>query len=494
MSGADGGGGSHAGPGRASASERRPTTGRGSTDSDVRPAPGFLDRDDAALLVDQYELTMLQAYWAEEMFDRATFSLFVRGLPEGRNYLLACGLDTVLTFLEDFRFSEEACRYLKGTGTFDAAFLEWLAELRFTGDVRAVPEGTPVFPDEPLLEIEAPMPEAQVLETFVMNQVHVQTVLASKAARVKSAAGDRSVVDFGLRRMHGADAGLLAARAFHVAGVDATSNVLAGKVWGVPVTGTMAHSYVQAHGREMKAFRAFTETFPETIILVDTYDTLEGVRKVVRLAEERGEAFAVRGVRLDSGDLGTLAKEARAILDGAGRQDVEIFASGGLDEWEIRRLLTDGAPIDGFGVGTGMGVSQDAPALDIAYKLTSYAGEGRLKLSSGKRTLPGPKQVFRQQDGEGRATGDVIARADESLPGRPLLRPVMQDGRRLPAGAEPLDAARRRAREELARLPRRIVELEDADPPYEVTVSGELERYTDEVTRAVEREALEVDG
>jgi nicotinate phosphoribosyltransferase len=294
--------------------------------------------------------------------------------------------------------------------------------------------------------------------------------------------------------MHGADAGLLAARAFHVAGVDATSNVLAGKVWGVPVTGTMAHSYVQAHGHEMNAFRAFTETFPETVLLVDTYDTLEGVRKVIRLAEERGDAFAVRGVRLDSGDLGALAKEARTILDAAGLEELAIFASGGLDEWEIRRLLGDGAPIDGFGVGTGMGVSQDAPALDIAYKLTSYAGEGRLKLSSGKRTLPGAKQVFRQQGGDGRATGDVIARAGESLPGRPLLRTVMRDGRRLPEGAESLDVARRRAREELARLPRRMGELEDADPPYDVTISDELERYTEEVTRVVEREALEVDA
>lgn len=487
----DGGGESPLGLERASASGRRSTTGSTSTDGRARPAPGFLDRDDAALLVDQYELTMLQAYWAEEMFDRATFSLFVRRLPEGRNYLLACGLDTVLTLLEDFRFSEDACRHLKETGTFDPRFVEWLAELRFTGEVRAVPEGTPVFPDEPLLEIEAPMPEAQVLETFVMNQVHVQTVLASKAARVKSAAGDRSVVDFGLRRMHGADAGLLAARAFHIAGVDATSNVLAGKVWGVPVTGTMAHSYVQAHGREMKAFRAFTETFPETILLVDTYDTLEGVRKVVRLAEERGDAFAVRGIRLDSGDLGALAKEAREILDAGGLEDVEIFASGGLDEWKIRRLLDDGAPIDGFGVGTGMGVSRDAPALDIAYKLTSYAGKGRLKLSSGKRTLPGPKQVFRMEDDDGRATGDVIARADESLPGRPLLRTVMREGRRVPGADGSLEAARRRAREELARLPRRIVELEDADPPYEVTVSDGLERYTEEVIQAVEREASE---
>ncbi|MDX1647971.1 MAG: nicotinate phosphoribosyltransferase [Longimicrobiales bacterium] len=455
--------------------------------------PGFLGREDTALLVDQYELTMLQAYWAEEMTETAVFSLFVRRLPEGRNYLLGCGIETVLAFLEDFRFSEESIRYLRGTETFDDDFLTWLAELRFTGSVRAVPEGTPIFPDEPILEIEAPMPEAQVLETFVMNQVHVQTVLASKAARVKTAAGHRTVADFGLRRMHGADAGLLSARAFHVAGLDSTSNVLAGKIWGVPVTGTMAHSYIQAHGRELRAFRAFAETFPETILLVDTYDTLDGVRKVVRLAEELGEDFRVRGIRLDSGDLCALARESRRILDAGGLHDVKILASGGLDEWEIRRLVAEGAPIDGFGVGTGMGVAKDAPSLDMAYKLTSYAGRGRLKLSPGKRTLPGPKQVFRRTDAAGRSTGDVIARAAESLPGRPLLRTMMTDGRRTGPG-ESLEDARARARRELESLPPPLLELKRAEPPYPVEVSGDLERYTEEVTDAVRTEATEEDG
>ena len=450
--------------------------------------------EEPELLVDQYELTMLQAYWAEEMFDRATFSLFVRRLPQGRNYLLACGLETVLDFLEDFRFSREARDHLASTGVFDADFLDWLGDLRFTGDVRAVPEGTPVFPDEPILEIDAPLPEAQVLETFVMNQVHVQTVLASKAARVKAAAGDRSVVDFGLRRMHGTDAGLLAARVFHIAGVDATSNVLAGKVWGVPVTGTMAHSYIQAHGREMKAFRAFTRTFPETILLVDTYDTLDGVRKVVRLAEELGDDFRVRGIRLDSGDLGALAKDARAILDEAGLDGGEIFASGGLDEWEIRDLLSGGAPIDGFGVGTGMGVAKDAPSLDMAYKLTSYAGRGRLKLSTGKRTLPGAKQVFRSEDEEGRSVGDVIARADESLPGRPLLRTVMEGGARVEEAVDDLGSARERADRELRMLPGPIRGLDDAEPPYPVEVSDALRAFQEEVAREVEREAGEDDG
>jgi nicotinate phosphoribosyltransferase len=440
---------------------------------------------DAALLVDQYELTMLQAYWAESMHDSAVFSLFVRRLPEHRNYLLACGLEQVLQYLEELHFSESAREHLAATGTFDPDFVTWLADFRFTGDVWAVAEGTPVFPDEPILEIEAPLPEAQIVETWIMNQIHLQTVLASKGARVKAAAGERTVVDFGLRRMHGTDAGLKAARAFHVAGIDATSNVLAGKVWGVPVTGTMAHSYIQAHDGEMDAFRAFARSFPETILLVDTYDTLDGVRNVVRLACELGDEFRVRGVRLDSGDLGALAKQSRRILDDAGLHDVRIFASGGLDEYEITRMLEDDAPIDGFGVGTGMGVSRDAPALDIAYKLVGYSGRGRMKLSEGKRTLPARKQVFRREGAEGTLTGDVIGRADERLPGRPLLRKVMEDGGRIVNENETLEAARERAAREIGRLPARVRGLEPADPPYRVEVSDELRRYTEELRRAM---------
>jgi nicotinate phosphoribosyltransferase len=439
---------------------------------------------DVALLTDQYELTMLQAYRAEGMHERAVFSLFVRSLPEQRNFLLACGLDAALAYLETLHFSPDALAHLASTGTFDAGFLKWLGGLRFTGDVWAVPEGTPVFGEEPLLEVEAPLPEAQLVESFLMNQIHAQTVLASKAVRVKTAAGPRTVVDFGLRRMHGADASLAAARAFHVAGVDATSNVLAGRVYGVPVAGTMAHSYVQAHDDELSAFRAFARAFPETILLVDTYDTLEGVRNVVRLARELGDGFRVRGVRLDSGDLGALARDARRILDEAGLRRVEIFASGGLDEREIARLVRSGAPIDGFGVGTAMGVSADAPSLDLAYKLTAYAGRGRTKLSPGKRILPGRKQVFRVEGEDGRAAYDVLAGTGESLPGRPLLRKVMEGGRRLPAGVETLERARRRAREEAARLPERLRALDPADPPYRVRISDVLARDAERVSVA----------
>lgn len=449
------------------------------------PHAGFIGADEIELLIDHYELTMLQAYHAERRFETAVFSLFVRRLPKHRNYLLACGLETVLALLEAFRFSASALDHLRRSGTFDPDFIDWLAELRFTGDVWALPEGTPIFADEPILEIEAPLPEAQVLETLVMNQIHLQTVLASKAARVRAAAGDRSVVDFGIRRMHGTDAALKSARAFHVAGLDATSNVLAGKVWGVPVTGTMAHSYIQSHDHEIEAFRDFMRSFPETILLVDTYDTLAGVHAVVALAKELGDDFRAHGIRLDSGDLSALAKASRKILDEAGLARVRIFASGGLDEWAIRALLDDGAPIDGFGVGTGMGVARDAPALDIAYKLTSYAGRGRLKLSEGKGTLPGRKQVFRRYDEAGRMVGDTIAAAGEELDGEPLLGKVMEGGSVIAADGLSLEAARARAAEALDRMPDRLRALDDADPPYPIAVSPALERYGEEVAERV---------
>ncbi len=433
----------------------------------------WVDDENVALFVDLYELTMAQAYWREGMAGRAVFSLFSRRLPERRNFLLACGLDDALRFLENFHFGDAAIDYLRTLPGFAPEFLDWLRGFRFTGDVWALPEGTPFFANEPLLEVEAPILEAQLAETFVMNQLHFQTVVASKTARVVHAAAGRPVVDFGMRRIHGTDAALKAARAFHVAGVASTSNVLAGRVYGVPIAGTMAHSFVQAFDREMDAFRAFTRTYPETTLLVDTYDTLEGVRRVVELARELGDAFRVRAVRLDSGDLAELAFGAREILDRAGLGEVEIFASGGLDEDEIARIVARGAPIDAFGVGTRMGVSSDAPALDMAYKLTEYAGQGRVKLSPGKPILPGPKQVFRME-ADGRAVGDVIACRDEALPGRPLLVQVMESGRRLPAGRATLDDARARAAEELARLPDAIRALEPADPPYPVRVSDRL--------------------
>lgn len=438
-----------------------------------------------ALFTDLYELTMLQAYFRHAMAERAVFSLFVRRLPAARNYLIACGLEPVLEFLETLRFSPDDLDYLRSLEKFEPDFLDRLKSFRFTGDVFALPEGTPVFADEPILEIAAPIAEAQYVETFVMNQIHLGTVLASKAARVVAAANGRPVVDFGARRMHGTDAALKAARAFHIAGVAATSNVLAGKIYGVPVTGTMAHSFVQAHQSEAEALAAFAEVYPATVLLVDTYDTIEGVKKLVALAEKLGDHFKVTAVRLDSGDLGALAVDARKILDAAGLQRVGIFVSGGLDEIAIGELLAAGAPIDGFGVGTKMGVSADAPDLDIAYKLSEYAGTGRLKLSPGKPVLPGRKQIFRLGEGE-RDVRDVMGRAGENLSGRPLLEQVMKGGAR--TGAPPsLDQSRLRAADQIGRLPEAIRALTAAEPPYKVEISAELARYRDEITRAATR-------
>jgi nicotinate phosphoribosyltransferase len=449
----------------------------------VRP---WIDDDNVALFTDLYELTMLQAYFEEGMVGDAVFTLFVRRLPEKRPYLLACGLADVLDYLESLCFGEDALHYLSSLGKFSGAFIAWLKDFRFTGDVYAVPEGTPVFANEPILEVVAPIAEAQVIETFVMNQIHLATVLATKAARVVAAARGRPVVDFGPRRMHGTDAAIKAARAFYIAGAAATSNVLAGRIYGVPVTGTMAHSYVQAHDDEEAAFRAFMGVYPDTILLVDTYNTLEGVRKVAALGKALGSDFKVRAIRLDSGDLADLASKARAILDAAGLQRVQIFASGGLDEYVIDQLLRAKAPIDGFGVGTAMGVSDDAPSLDIAYKLCAYAGTGRVKLSKGKPILPGRKQVFRVER-DGRAVRDVIARDDETLPGRPLLRPVMRRGARLKdAVPDDLDAIRRHAREELARLPEPLKGLAPAGP-YPVAISDALNAHAAEIARRFRR-------
>lgn len=437
-----------------------------------------------ALFTDLYELTMLEAYFHENMQGKAVFSLFVRRLPGPRNFLLACGLDDVLDFLETLRFDDEALRYLASLDRFSGAFLRRLERFRFTGDVYAVPEGTPVFAAEPILEIAAPIAEAQLVETFVMNQVHLQTMLASKAARVVHAAAGRTVVDFGLRRIHGLDAGVKAARAFFIAGVGATSNVAAGQAFGLDLAGTQAHSYIQSHDDEYEAFRAFAALNPDTVLLVDTYDTLEGVRKVVRLARELGAGFRVRAVRLDSGDLRVLSLEARRILDEAGLTSVGIFASGNLNEYEVARLLDAGAPVDGFGVGTDMGVSRDAPSLDIAYKLVEYEGRGRVKLSPGKEVLPGRKQIYRVEEG-GRAMHDLLGIWNDGQEGRPLLEQVMKDGRRVREGRVPLSEARARAQSELAALPERVRSLDPADPPYRVAITAALAAEGERVGRLV---------
>lgn len=441
------------------------------------------------LFTDLYQLTMAQAYWRESMNDAAVFTLFSRRLPSNWKYLIACGLDDALHCLEALHFDGDAIAYLASQANFSAGFLDFLLGLRFSGDVHAVPEGTPVFGGEPIVEVVAPLIEAQLVETIVMNQVHMQTVLASKASRIVRAAEGRPVIDFGLRRIHGTDAGLKSARAFHIAGVAATSNVLAGQVYGVPIAGTIGHSYIQAHDREIDAFREFLQSYPGSILLVDTYDTIAGVEQLIQVAKELGPAFRARGIRLDSGDLGALAVESRRMLDRAGLEGVRIFASGGLDENSIAALLASGAPIDGFGVGSSMGNATDAPALDMAYKLAEYAGRGRLKTSPGKPVLPGRKQILRRER-NGRAEGDVIARADEpldELEGRPLMNQVMRDGRRVPAQRDTLERARTRAQEELALLPDAVTSLSDEPSGYPVDVSLALRQFASETIAAVKK-------
>jgi nicotinate phosphoribosyltransferase len=433
-----------------------------------------------ALFADLYEFTMLRAYFELGMDAEATFSLFVRKLPPQRNFLIAAGLNDLLDEIEHLRFEPQHLDYLSSLGVASQPFLDWLANFRFSGNIHAMREGTPFFDNEPILEVVAPIAEAQLIETLVLNQIGLQTILASKAARVVAAARGRSVVDFGARRAQGVDAATKGARAFYIAGVDATSNVAAGQVYELPVAGTMAHSFVEACASEMEAFQAFSDVFPDTTLLVDTYDTIEGVKKVVALARARGAEFKVRAVRLDSGDLYALACETRRILDAARLTDVQIVVSGGLDETKIDDLTSRGAPVDVFGVGTDMAVSSDAPALDIAYKLTEYAGEGRMKLSTGKRSLPGRKQVFREFR-DGVAARDVIARRDETLPGVGLLHPLMISGRRVAEQTCDLLQVRAYAKEQLAALPVQLRTLQPRGASYDVSISEELARYERQV-------------
>ncbi|EUA15383.1 nicotinate phosphoribosyltransferase family protein [Mycobacterium kansasii 732] len=436
-------------------------------------------QDIGALFTDLYEVAMAQAYWTQRMSGTAVFETFFRKLPPGRSYVMAAGLADVTDYLESFRFDDQDLDYLRGLGQFSDEFLRWLAGVCFTGDVWAVPEGTVVFPNEPIVAVIAPIIEAQLVETFVLNQIHLQSVLASKAARVVGAARGRPVVDFGARRAHGADAALKVARTSYLAGAAGTSNLLAARHYGIPAFGTMAHSYVQAFDNESDAFDTFARLYPGTTLLVDTYDTLRGVDRVIELARRLGDRFDVRAVRLDSGDLGALSTAVRARLDAAGLHQVEIFASSGLDEHRIAALVAAACPIDGFGVGTKLVVAADAPALDMAYKLVEYGGIGRTKLSSGKVIYPGRKQVFRTLE-HGRFHGDMLGRHDEKLPGEPLLAPVMSNGRRLAQHVSDLAAARNRARQQTDALPPELRSLEDTGYTYPVVVSdavvGELER------------------
>ena len=384
------------------------------------------------LFTDLYELTMAASYYANRVFAPATFSLYIRPYRAKRNFFVAAGLDQVLDEMASFRFSAQDISYLQATGRFAADFLAYLTQLSFSGQVFAMPEGTIFFADEPVIEITAPIIEAQLLETFLLNTVGFQTMIASKAARCFHAAAGRPLIDFSLRRTQGRDAGIKVARSTFLAGFEGTSNVLAGKIYDIPVSGTMAHSYISAFDSELEAFAAYADTFPDhSIFLIDTYDTLEGAKNAAVIAQEmQQEGHALIGVRLDSGEMVSLSQKVRKILDDAGLCDVKIFASSGFDEFKIAQVISQGARIDAFGVGTKVGVSADAPYVDIVYKMVRFNGRDVRKLSPGKSTLAGKKQVFRRSDQKGRYTEDIIGLKDESLEGgRPLLELAMADGK-----------------------------------------------------------------
>lgn len=450
---------------------------------DVMSDAAQRDPGSSALLTDLYQLTMLLAYREQRMTDTAVFEFFVRKLPKERNFLIAAGLDQVLEFLENLRFAEDELDWLRSQRRFPRDFVDELRRLRFTGDVHAMPEGTIFFPYEPILRVTAPLPEAQLVETRIINILHLQTIVASKAARCVLTAPDKLLVDFGLRRTHGAEAGLLAARAAYLAGFGGTATVLAGQRFGIPLYGTMAHSFIQAHTDESLAFGHFARAHPDnTVLLIDTYDTEVGAAKVVALARRlKREGIVIQAVRLDSGDLGDHARKVRRILDDGGFPEIRIFASGGLDERIVHDLLAAGAPIDGFGIGTSLVTSEDAPALDCAYKLQEYAGLPRRKRSEGKATWPGRKQVYREHDRAGRLAGDVITVETDACPGEPLLQPVMKAGRRV-APPPPLEQIRGRTIAGMGKLPPRLRGLERAEP-YPVAISSRLKALAAEADR-----------
>lgn len=445
----------------------------------------WVGADDLALFTDQYELTMMQAYYAAGMHADATFSLYFREMPTHRNFMLACGQVSAAGLISRLHFPKTSLDGLARLGTFRDDFLRWLEDFRFSGEVMALPEGTPVFPYEPLLEVTAPIAEAQLLETLLMNVVHLETVLASKAARVVRAARGRSVADFGMRRMHGLDAAVQGVRAYRIAGIGGTSNVLAGLHYDSPVLGTMAHSYVEAFDDEADAYKAFAEQYPGTTLLVDTYDTLQAVDKIVGLKRELGEQFDVGAIRLDSGDLGELARAARDKLDAAGLKDIRIVASGGLDEYKIDKLMRGSAPIDAFGVGTSLGTSADAPNLDLSYKLTWYAGKPRLKKAPGKPIYPGAKQVWRYRDARGQVRADEITLRDEKRDGaEALLAPIMTKGEAvMPDAMLDLEQATARARREIDNLPPALREFAPSEAGYDVDISDAVYQLRDEALR-----------
>jgi nicotinate phosphoribosyltransferase len=445
-----------------------------------------MNPETSPLLTDLYQLNMIQAYLDHGDTDTAVFEFFARTLPARRGFLLAAGLEQALDFLEHLRFSAADIAWLKSTGRFKNNLLDYLGKFRFSGDVHAMPEGTAFFANEPILRVTAPLPQAQFVESRLINILHFQSLVAAKAARMKLAAPNKLLVDFGLRRAHGAEAGLMAARVSYLAGFAGTATVLAGEMFGIPLYGTMAHSFIEAFDDETVAFETFARTRPDNLVLLlDTYDTERAAHKIVALAPRLKMAgITIRAVRLDSGDLIALAKNVRRILDDGGLRKVTIFASGGLDEDSLAAFLRANAPIDGIGIGTSMTTSADVPNIDCVYKMQEYAGLPRRKKSDKKATWPGRKQVWRRYGADGRMIGDTLGLESGHNAGEPLLQLVMQGGRRL-RPSPPLEEIRLRVKRELERLPEPLRRLE-AGTAYPVEVAGELVTLAAEVDRRMQ--------
>ena len=426
----------------------------------------------STLLTDLYQLNMMAAYLEHGLTGTAVFELFVRKLPSRRSFLMAAGLEQALQFLETVSFTPRDLDEIRGLGQFSESFLAYLRSFRFSGDVDAMREGTVFFPDEPILRVTAPLPEAQFVETRLVNLLHFQTVVASKAARMVLAAPGKPLIDYGFRRAHGDEAGLLAVRASYIAGFSGTATVAAGIEFGIPVYGTMAHSFIQAHDNETRAFEHFAHSHPRgLVLLIDTYDTERAAGRVVALAPRlAAQGITIAGVRIDSGDLGEHARRVRRILDDGGLPAVKIVASGGLDEDALLALSRAGAPIDSYGVGTSLTTASDAPALDCAYKLQEYAGTARRKRSEGKATWPGRKQVWRRYDEGGRLGRDLVSLAKDRQEGEALLCPAMRGGQCLSDNPD-LAAARNHAKDQLARLPEPLARLEPYTYPVEIGAS-----------------------
>lgn len=445
-----------------------------------------------ALFTDLYELTMAASYYDHGMFEPATFSLFIRKYPTSRRYFISAGLADVLDYLKDLKFASDDLNYLEETGLFKPGFLSYLEKFRFTGDVFAIPEGRLFFVNEPIIEITAPLIESQIVETFIINAINLQVMIATKASRCVHVAWPRKLVDFSLRRTHGIDAGMKVARASFIGGFEGTSNVLAGKIYGIPIFGTMAHSFVISFEKEIDAFRAFAQSFPENVVLlVDTYDTVSGTVKAAEVGREMAlKGQKLKGVRLDSGDIALLSRKVRKILKRTGLRETTIFASGAFDEYKIQRILDQAGDIDSFGVGTKMGVSADAPYLDMAYKLVKYAGRPVLKLSPEKITLASEKQIFRFTTSKGKLKRDVIGLREDKLEGgEPLLNRVMTRGKVISEFSD-LFHIQKVFLDEFSKLDFKLKSLEKKETEYRVSLSPKLKSLQSRIVNTIKAKEL----